>query len=287
MRFCSYYREWITEGAQRAQGPMGLLTFLVVKSTKRCYTITAKRRKTTTVRWKMTTKTHKWLQRDANHSDFFFFFTIVCVQPLCVSCQQARLSRSAFLHRPPLHDHHLGALRPLRHLPDSGHQRLSGGLQHLPHPLRWRERRLLHQGENCYRAEHDGERDVALTWCWLAQITYATVDRTCVQTEKLVMFNCNDHKKRFFVGVRWIYWNRTNFLLTEPWSVGSVHYIWWGFPLNLSYISYKLPTTLSHTSPPLQIILRLLVKRIESFFYHQALFTTDILTCHSPESEKA
>lgn len=66
-------------------------------------------------------------------------------QPLRVSGQQTRMSRPAFLRCQPLHEHHVGALRPVRHLPDPGHQRLPGGLQHLPHPLRRRQRRLLHQ----------------------------------------------------------------------------------------------------------------------------------------------
>lgn len=120
-------------------------------------------------------------------------------QPLCVSGQQARLSRSAFLHRPPLHEHHLGALRPLRHLPDSGHQRLPGGLQHLPHPLRWRQRRLLHQGENCYRAWRRA-------W-WFVQVTSATADKTWNQRTDWV---------------RWIYQNNTDFLTNIVHLSGSL-----------------------------------------------------------------
>lgn len=73
-------------------------------------------------------------------------------QPLRVSGQQARLQRSAVFRGPPLHEHHLGALRPLRHLPDPGHQRVGGGVQHLPHPLGGQQRRLLHQGESRQRA---------------------------------------------------------------------------------------------------------------------------------------
>lgn len=111
----------------------------------------------------------------------------VFVQPLCVSRQQTPVSRSAFLHRPPLHEHHLGALRPLRHLPDSGHQRLSGGLQHLPHPLRWWKRRLLHQGE-------------CVVWrVWLTvQVTSASADK------KWGLFESTDCKKQICHSVHFI-----------------------------------------------------------------------------------